>query len=76
MNITPEIAQDDRPQPFATLCELVDEHGIEQVLEALADNAQFDSEDEDACACCRSKSARLALELNQLLERMADIHLE
>ena len=77
MNINPEIAHEDtRPEPFATVLDLLSEYPETELLEAIADNAQFDSEDEKNCADCRKFNARLALELNQLLERMADYDLE
>jgi hypothetical protein len=72
MNIVPTYQEAERPEPFATILEMLGEHPVTEVLEAIADNAQFESEDEENCADYRKYNARLALELNQLLERMAD----
>jgi hypothetical protein len=38
---------EERPEPFATIADLVGEYGIEEVLQAL-----FDSENPEACSCC------------------------
>jgi hypothetical protein len=42
------------------------------ILRALSDNAEFEAEDEETCSACRIRSARLHLELDQLLDRMDD----
>jgi hypothetical protein len=58
---------------ISTLYDLLNEHGSETVLEAIADYAQFESEDEEnTCNHCRQRAARLHLELTQLVERMDD----
>lgn len=56
----------DRPQPLATVCELQEQHATEATIEALADKAQLDSEDEDGCMHCHRRTARLFWELEQL----------
>jgi hypothetical protein len=64
--------EEQRPEPFATINELIAEYGNGEVLEAIAENAEYDSQDVEACSRCREKGARLSLEIYQLLERMAD----
>jgi hypothetical protein len=43
---------EERPEPFATIADLVGEYGIEEVLQAISDHALFDSENPEACSCC------------------------
>ena len=72
MNLT--IQKEDgsgRLEPFSTIMDLVAKHGKYAVIEDLASLAQFDSEDEEGWWRERVQDARLSLELNQLLERMA-----
>lgn len=61
----------ERPEPFATVLDLIAEHGEMEVLGSIADKALFDSEDKEHCPYHRKLAARLNLELEQLLERMA-----
>jgi hypothetical protein len=72
VNINPEIAQEDnaRPEPFATLHELVDEHGIEQVLQNLSDLQDFESQEENCCFDCRQKARVIHLKLELLLAEL------
>jgi hypothetical protein len=60
-----------RPEPFATILELLPDHGKQEVLHAIAEAALYDSEDQEIFHDCRLKHARLHLELEQLLERMS-----
>jgi hypothetical protein len=53
MNISTETPTEERPEPFATIAELVGEYGIEEVLQAISDHALFDSENPEACSCYR-----------------------
>jgi hypothetical protein len=76
MNIITEFkenqAPDERPEPFATILDLLSEHSEEEILAAISDAAEFEAEDEETCSTCRIRSARLHLELDQLLDRMDD----
>ncbi|MGA8657657.1 MAG: hypothetical protein WB586_16045 [Chthoniobacterales bacterium] len=60
----------DRPEPFATILELIEEHGREALLQSIADAAFFDSVTSWRSDACRAKCAWLYPELEQLLERM------
>jgi hypothetical protein len=63
----------ERSEPFSTVHELVGEHGIDQVLDALAGLAPLMSKDEaNYLDRHRKQFARLHLELEQLPERMTD----
>ena len=62
----------ERPEPFATVLDLLEEYSEGKVLSAISRVARFDSEDNEVSACCRAKSARLHLELKQLLDRMSE----
>ena len=66
----PDNDMDDRPEPFATVLDLLEEHTEADVLSALSDAAQFDSENQELDSLDRLKAERLHLELEQLLERM------
>jgi hypothetical protein len=44
---------EERPEPFATIADLIGEYGVEEVLQAISDHALFDSENPEACSCCR-----------------------
>jgi hypothetical protein len=59
------------PEPFNTVMELVAERGNREILEALAQNAEFDADDDSGFFCpkCREGFAYLHLELTQLLAR-------
>jgi hypothetical protein len=61
--------EEDRPEPFASVLELVSEHGNRAVIEALADNAGFDAAEPDAFLAYRREQEWLQLEFTQLLER-------
>ena len=63
---------DDRPEPYVTVLDLINEYGYYAVLEAVSDEAQFETEEdnEDTCLNCRKRAARIHLELEQLLDRM------
>jgi hypothetical protein len=63
---------DERPEPFATILDLLSEHSEGEILAAISDAAEFEAEDEETCSTCRVRSARLHLELDQLLDRMSD----
>jgi hypothetical protein len=72
MNIINTDQDPERPEPFSTILELLAEHSEADVLSAISDAAEFESEDEEVPSSQRLKSARLHLELEQLLDRMAD----
>jgi hypothetical protein len=76
MNIITEFkenqAPEERPEPFATILDLLSEHSEEEILSAISNAAEFEAEDEETCSTCRIRSARLHLELDQLLDRMDD----
>jgi hypothetical protein len=65
---------DNRPEPYATVLDLINDHGYYAVLEAVSDEAQFEAEDdnEEYCAGCRKRAAQLHLELEHMLTRMDD----
>jgi hypothetical protein len=63
---TPE--SEEPPEPFATLSDLVEEHGLARVLQDLSTLAECIS---DEHSCTKGiEATRLHLELTQLLERM------
>jgi hypothetical protein len=68
MTLKPEFIE--RPEPFATMLDLYREHGSPDILDALKDIAELESEDEDNCPACRLMMARLHMELTQLHQRM------
>jgi hypothetical protein len=68
--------QDKRPEPYATVLDLVNEHGRWAVIEALANDAEFESEDQNLCLTYREEAAWLHMELNQLLARYELLFLE
>jgi hypothetical protein len=72
MNIINNDQDPERPEPFATILDLLVEHSEADVLQAISDAAELESEDEELPSSLRVKAARLHLELEQLLERMAD----
>ena len=72
MNIINTNQDAERPEPFSTIQELLAEHSEADILSAISDAAEFESEDEQVPLPHRLKSARLHLELEQLLDRMAD----
>jgi hypothetical protein len=49
--------ENERPEPFATLLELISEHGLEIILEDLSSHCEFESEDNDNCSKCRQRYA-------------------
>lgn len=61
----------ERPEPFATLMEVVAEYGYEQVLQCLSNNAELDAEDAaedgDVCDDCLETYARVHSGLEALL---------
>jgi hypothetical protein len=59
-----------RPEPFATILELIGEYGAPALLDSISDVALFDSENEENCHDCRALAAQLHLELEELQERM------
>jgi hypothetical protein len=65
---------EDRPDLFTSVLELIGDHGTDAILEALAMHSEFESQDGDVCIRCRLISGWLHLELEQLEERM--IHFE
>jgi hypothetical protein len=67
VNILPNAADEERPEPFATISELIGEHGIEEVLQSLSDHALFDSENLEACSCCSDKAAKIHWILHAIL---------
>lgn len=87
---TPDSYNSDRPEPFAsvelafnpeshgtcdtTIIELTDRYGIDAVLDAISDDAQFTAENEDTPLYDRLLAGRRYLELSQLCERM--VHFE
>jgi hypothetical protein len=58
MNLTLTTEEEqERPEPFATICELIERHGIREVLHAVSDYTLFESEDaEDVCEGCRAEA--------------------
>ena len=71
MNINPEIDQEDtRPESFSTLCELVNEYGIEGVLADLSDLQDFELQEENSCFDCRQKARIIHLKLELLLAEL------
>jgi hypothetical protein len=66
ININPE---DERPEPFATVLDLVGEHSFEAVLESLGDLAEYDAGDSEFSPEVRQEAGYLHLELTQLLAR-------
>ena len=64
----------EEPQPFATILELIAEHGFDGVIDAVATHCEFDSEDEELDLRDRLLGGYLYLELDQLRERQ--LHFE
>ena len=64
---------DDRPEPFMSVLELLNEYTNGEILEALSDAALFESENDYVKPRHRTMAARLHLELEQLLERMSEL---
>ena len=60
----------ERPEPFATLLDLLGEYDIEEILEDLSYAAKLASEDEGWCANCRAKAEWLHLEIDQLFRNL------
>jgi hypothetical protein len=65
--------QNERPEPGATVLELLSEYGTQAVLEALALAAECASDDPEFCPEVHNKAVYLHLEFSQLLERYAVI---
>jgi hypothetical protein len=63
------VEQDKRPEPFATVLDLISEHGRWSVIEALADDAKFEAETQGLWPTQRKEAAWFHMELNQLLAR-------
>lgn len=62
----------DRPEPFASLLELVDEYGGTEVLRAAAGGAASEADHyERICKKCWLKTNRLRQELENLVERVS-----
>jgi len=61
---------DDRPEPFATVLEVIGEHGMSEVLESISDSALFDSENEEIDDTNRVLAAKWHKELKQVIDRM------
>lgn len=59
-------------ETFTIICDLIDQHGSDVIIQILATHAQFDSENMAFDRQYRRWSAHLQLELEQLLERMDD----
>jgi hypothetical protein len=57
--------ENKRPEPFATVLDLVTEYGYGGVLEALAENARFDAEEPDS----QPEDEWLNFQLSHLLEQ-------
>jgi hypothetical protein len=69
MDINPEYT---RPKPFATVLELIDEYSLTDVLQSLADFAEFESENEDICNDCSESYAALSSQLSELAQLAGD----
>jgi hypothetical protein len=68
-NPTDTNPEKERPEPFATILDLMGEHGINAVLESLADKTKFDADETEFSPEVRREAAYLHLELSQLLVR-------
>jgi hypothetical protein len=62
-------SEQERPEPFATVLELADRHGKLEVLEALTNLAEFDSEDPNLSEDDREADAILYSDLSMALEQ-------
>jgi hypothetical protein len=69
VNIHPDFS---RPEPFATIVDLIHEHSFQEVLEYLSEYAGFDSENQDATNDFRD----FALKLHTALESVIEEHFE
>jgi hypothetical protein len=56
MNIVTQ--EEDKPQPFADLLDLVSEYGMYEVLESLTNMAEFESKDSE-CENCKELNKHL-----------------
>lgn len=65
--------EDGRPEPFATILELLSQHSTGAVLAAISDAALLESEAKEICSSCRMEAGWLHLELEMLLDRMDEL---
>jgi hypothetical protein len=63
MNVNPKYI---RPEPFATVLELIHEYSLTDVLQSLADFAEFESENEHICNDCSERHVALSSQLSKL----------
>jgi hypothetical protein len=62
---------DDRPEPFASIYELMADYTTVEALESLQLLCSLAREEDDTCPECRDQAAWLANELMQLLAKYA-----
>jgi hypothetical protein len=65
VNIHPDFS---RPEPFATIVDLIHEHSFQEVLECLSEYAEFDSENEDVTDDFRDFAHKLHAALESVIE--------
>jgi hypothetical protein len=63
----------NRPEPYATLLDLIDEHGLANVLQDLANHCEFtaeeDTESGDVCQDCIKNYTVASIALEALADR-------
>jgi hypothetical protein len=59
----------DRPEPFATILDLIIEYGEEALLKSMAEVALLNFQNEENCDDFRVRSARLHLDLRHVIHR-------
>jgi hypothetical protein len=67
-------SESERPEPFASVMEIISEYGIEEVLAAISDDALFTSEDPEVCRCCREEALGFHEAIEALLEQQGGHH--
>jgi hypothetical protein len=61
------LTDDNRPEPFATVPEVVSERRVHALIWAITANEDFEfDDDKGGCGECRRRTARLFWELEQL----------
>jgi hypothetical protein len=71
MRLNDYVAEEDRPEPFASIYELMEDYTKLEVLEALQLLCELDSEATESFPECRNQESWLAIELESLLARYA-----
>jgi len=69
----PEVDGVRVPQPFASVCHLVDDYGLSAVLYSIAERVEFLSDDEDLCFHCTERFVLIS-EILFALTKYAEPH--